>query len=103
MGSGGSKTTETVVADSVDKSNNLSKDFTILKINGNTGALIAGSVATLLLLYIASRGVLWKRAKTVAGREEPRGGQRAVWGGPGRVAQEGLTKQTGNGQVSAGI
>ena len=89
MGAGSSKKTESVVADSVDISNNLSKDFTILRIHGDTGALIAGSVATLLLIYVIYRGILWKRAKMGAGRREPQDGQRAVWGNPGRVAQEG--------------
>ena len=82
MGAGSSKKTESVVADSVDISNNLSKDFTILRIHGDTGALIAGSVATLLLIYVIYRGILWKRAKMGAGRREPQDGQRAVWGNP---------------------
>ena len=89
MGSESSKTTETVVADTVDRSNNLYKVFTILRIHGDTGALIAGSVATLLLLCVVYRGILWRRAKMGAGRREPQDGQRAVWADPGRVAQEG--------------
>ena len=73
----------------MDNSNNLSKDFTIMRIHGDTGALIAGSVATLLLISVIYRGILWKRAKMGAGRKEPKDGQGAVWAYSGRVGQEG--------------
>ena len=92
MGLGGSKhgNTEHIVAEKVDKSQSFSKQFTILRLHGDTGALIAGSLATLLLLYVAYRGVLWKRAKMqrereVMQREREVQVPRAVWGGPGRM------------------
>ena len=90
MGSGGSKKTESVVAETVDYSTNLSKDFAILRLHGGTGALMAGTVATVILIYLAYRMFLWKKAKMGAGRRAPQGGQRAVWGNPGRIAQEDL-------------
>ena len=68
MGSGGSKKTESVVAETVDYSTNLSKDFAILRLHGGTGALMAGTVATVILIYLAYRMFLWKKAKMGTGR-----------------------------------
>ena len=84
MGSGNSKQEENVVADRVDKSHISMSDFTILRLHGDTGALIAGSLATLLLLYAVYIAVLWRRARMVREAEE---GAHAVRVGLGRVAQ----------------
>jgi len=84
MGSGNSRREENLVADVVDKSHISTRDFTVLKLHGNTGALIAGSLATLLLLYAAYRVVLWRRAR-MARVEEERGVPMGV--GLGRLAQ----------------
>ena len=88
MGSYGSKKTDNVVADSVDLSTNLSKDFAILRLHGGTGALVAGVVATFILVFLAYKLFMWKRAKMGAGRRAPQGEERAVWGGPGRMDNE---------------
>ena len=88
MGGSGSKKTENVVADSVDFSTNLSKDFAVLRLNGGTGALMAGVVATGILVYMAYKVFLWKRAKMGAERRAPQGEERVVWGNPGRIDQE---------------
>ena len=88
MGSYGSKKTDNVVADSVDLSTNLSKDFAILRLHGGTGALVAGVMATFILVFLAYKLFMWKRAKMGAGRRAPLGGERAVWGGPGRMDNE---------------
>ena len=63
MGGSSSKKTEKVVDDSVDFSTNLSKDFAVLRLHGGTGALMAGVVATGILIYLAYKVFLWKRAK----------------------------------------
>ena len=86
MGTGDSKH-ENVVADTIDRSHNLSKDFTVLRSHGDTGPLIAGSLANFLQLYIIYRGVLWKRSRMLRAREEAEDGPRAVWAGPGRVVR----------------
>ena len=65
MGSGNTKQEENVVTDRVDKSHISTRDFTVLRLYGDTGALIAGSLATLLLLYGVYRAVLWRRARMV--------------------------------------
>ena len=88
MGSYASKKTDNVVADSVDLSTNLSKDFAILRLHGGTGALVAGVMATFILVFLAYKLFMWKRAKMGAGRRAPLGGERAVWGGPGRMDNE---------------
>ena len=53
MGSYGSKKTDNVVADTVDFSTNMSKDFAVLRLHGGTGALVAGVAATFILFYLA--------------------------------------------------
>ena len=85
MGSYASKKTDNVVADSVDLSTNLSKDFAILRLHGGTGALVAGVMATFILVVLAYKLFMWKRAKMSAGRRAPLGRERAVWSGPGRM------------------
>ena len=82
MGAGDSKH-KSVVADSIKKSLNLSKDFTVLRLHGEIGGVIAGSLATLLLLYILYRGVLWKRSRMARAREGSEEAPRVVWPGPG--------------------
>ena len=88
MGSYGSKKTDKVVADTVDFSTNMSKDFAILRLHGGTGALVAGVMATFILVFLAYKLFMWKRAKMGAGRRAPQGEERAVWGGPGRMDNE---------------
>ena len=63
MGGSGSESTDNTVADTVDNSTNLSKDFAILKLHGGTSALVAGVAASLVLFYKAYRLFNWKRAK----------------------------------------
>ena len=88
MGSYGSKKTDNVVADTVDFSTIMLKDFAVLRLHGGTGALVAGVVATFILVFLAYKIFLWKRAKMGAGRRAPQGEERAVWGGPGRMDNE---------------
>ena len=73
MGGSGSKSTEGVVADTVDYSTNLSKDFAVLLLHGGTSALVAGVAASAVLFYVAYRLFNWKREG------------RMVWTNPGRV------------------
>ena len=87
MGSGNSRHEENVVADVLDKSNISTRDFTILKLHGATGSLIAGSLATLMLMYAFYRVVLWRRERMRAAMEE-RGVPAGV--GVGRPAQREL-------------
>ena len=51
MGSGGSKKTDNVVADTVDFSTNMSKDFAVLRLHGGTSALVAGVAASAVLFF----------------------------------------------------
>ena len=63
MGGSGSKSAESVVADTVDYSTNLSKDFTILRLHGGTLALVAGVAVSSLLFYMAYGIFNWKGTK----------------------------------------
>ena len=86
MGSGGSKKTDNVVADTVDFSTNMSKDFSVLRLHGGTSALVAGVAASSVLCYTAYRMIMWKKAKMgQARRRAPQGEGRVVWANPGRV------------------
>ena len=58
MGVGGSQ--DNVVADSVDYSTNLSKEYAVMKLHGGTSALFAGVAASAVLLYMAYRLFQWK-------------------------------------------
>lgn len=84
MGSGSTKHEENVVADTVDKSRITTRDFTILRLHGDTGALIAGSLATLLLLYTIYRAVLWRRARLARAKEDAEQGPQVNGMGMGR-------------------
>ena len=86
MGSGGSKHEENNVADLVDKSNITTSDFTILKLHGATGSLIAGSVATVVVMYVVYRAVLWRRERMRA--EQGDRGMQAGMGVGGPVLRE---------------
>ncbi len=86
MGSGSTKHEENVVADTVDKSRISTRDFTVLRLHGDTGALIAGSRATLLRLYTVYRAVQWRRARLARAREDAEEGTRAIRMGLGRFA-----------------
>ena len=55
MGGSSSKKTDNVVADCVDFSTNMSKDFAVLRLHGGISALVAGVAATAILLYLAYR------------------------------------------------
>ena len=57
MGGGGSK--DNVVADNVDYSTNLSKDYAVLRLHGGTSALFAGVAASAVLFYMAYRLLQW--------------------------------------------
>ena len=50
--------------------------------------MMAGIVATGILIYLAYKVFLWKRAKMGAERRAPQGEERVVWGNPGRIDQE---------------
>ena len=49
IGSCGSKKTDNVVANTVDFSTNMSKDFVFLRLHGRTSALVAGVAASAVL------------------------------------------------------
>ena len=90
MGSGESKKTDNVVADTVDFSTNMSKDFAVLRLHGGTSALVASVAASAILVYMAYRMFKWKKAQMdQARRRAPQGEGRVIWGGPGRVDMEG--------------
>ena len=61
MGGSGSKSTDNTVADTVDNSTNLSKDFAILHLHRGTYALIARVAASAVLFYVAYR--LWRAGR----------------------------------------
>ena len=52
MWSGGSKRTDKVMADPVDFSTNMSKDFAVLQLHGGPSALVAGVADTSMLFYL---------------------------------------------------
>ena len=84
MGGGGSK--DNVVADNVDYSTNLSKDYAVLRLHGGTSALFAGVAASAVLVYMAYRLFRWKSTKMNQARQRaPQGEGRFVWANPGRV------------------
>ena len=87
MGGGGSK--DNVVADSVDYSTNLSKEYAVLCLHGGTSALFAGVAASAVLLYMAYMLLQWKTKKMNQARQRaPQGEGRSVWANPGRVDAE---------------
>ena len=87
MGGGGSK--DNVVADNVDYSTNLSKNYAVLRLHGGTSALFAGVAASAVLFYMAYRLFSWKRTKMNQARQRaPQGEGRSVWANPGRVDVE---------------
>ena len=92
MGGYGSK--DNVVADSIDNSTNLSKEYAMLRLHGGTSALFAGAAASAVLIYIFYKLFCWKRARMNRARQRaPKGEGRFVWdnmeegGVPGRVAR----------------
>ena len=86
MGSGGSKQTDNVVANTVDFSTNMSKDFAVLRLHGGTSALVAGVAASAVLCYMAYRLFMWKKTKMgQARRRAPQGEGHIVWANPWRV------------------
>ena len=90
MGSGESKRMDNVVADTVDFSTNMSKDFAVLLLHGGTSALVVSVAASAILVYMAYRMFKWKKAQMDQARlRAPQGEGRVIWGGPGRVDMEG--------------
>ena len=86
MGSGGGTKTDDMVANTVDFSTNMSKDFAILRLHGGTSALVAGVAASAVLCYMAYRLFMWKKTKMGQARQRaPQGEGRVVWANPGRV------------------
>ena len=71
MGGSSSKKTNQVLADSVDFSTNMSKDFAVLSLHGGTSALVAAIAATAILFYLVYRMFFWKKAMMTARRRAP--------------------------------
>ena len=67
MGGGGSK--DNVVADSIDNSTNLSKEYAMLRLHGGTSALFAGAAASAALIYIFYKLFCWKRDRLNRARQ----------------------------------
>ena len=88
MGGSSSKKTDNVVADSVDFSTIMSKDFAVLRLHGGTSALVAGVAAKAILLYLAYRTFMLKKAGITARRGTRQDEECAVWGNPGRGDHE---------------
>ena len=87
MGGYGSK--DNVVADSIDNSTNLSKEYAMLKLHGGTSALFAGAAASAVLVYIFYKIFCWKRARMNRARQRaPKDEGRFVWDDQGRVDME---------------
>ena len=87
MGGYGSK--DNVVADSVDNSLNLSKEYAVMKLHGGTSALFAGAAATAAVIYIFYKIFCWKRARMVQARQRVQSEGRLAWGNQGRAGVEG--------------
>ena len=87
MGGASSKSTDNTVVGTIDKSSKLSRDFAIIKLHGGTTALVAGMVATAVLLYLPYKLFNWKRARMGQAALRPRD-RRAMWNIPGRVDEE---------------
>ena len=89
MGGYGSK--DNVVADSIDNSTNLSKEYAMLRLHGGTSALFAGAAASAVLIYIFYKLFCWKRARMNRARQRaPKGEGRFVWDNQGRVEEGGV-------------
>ena len=69
MGSGGGTKTDDMVANTVDFSTNMSKDFAVLRLHGGTSALVAGVAASAVLCYMAYRLFMWKETKMGQARQ----------------------------------
>ena len=87
MGGYGSK--DNVVADSIDNSTNLSKEYAMLRLHGGTSALFAGAAASAVLIYIFYKLFCWKRARMNRARQRaPKDEGRFVWDDQGRLDME---------------
>jgi hypothetical protein len=87
MGGYGSK--DNVVADSIDNSTNLSKEYAMLRLHGGTSAIFAGAAATAVLIYMFYKLFCWKRARMIRARQRALQGEgRLAWGNQGRVGME---------------
>ena len=60
MGGYGSKQ-DNVVADSIDNSTHLSREYAMLRLHGGTSALFAGAAASAALLYIFYKLFCWRQ------------------------------------------
>ena len=88
MGGGGSK--DNVVADSIDNSTNLSKEYAMLRLHGGTSALFAGAAASAALIYIFYKLFCWKRDRMNRARQRALQGEgRLVRVNQGRADVEG--------------
>ena len=87
MGGYGSK--DNVVADTIDNSTNLSKEYAMLKLHGGTSALFAGAAASAALVYIFYKIYCWKRDSLNRSRQrKPKDEGRFVWNNQGRLDME---------------
>ena len=86
MGGYGSK--DNVVADSIDNSLNLSKEYAVMRLHGGTSALFAGAAATAAVIYIFYKLFCWKRARIVQARQRAQSEGRLAWGNQGRAGME---------------
>ena len=89
QGMGGYGSKDNVVADSIDNSTNLSKEYAMLKLHGGTSALFAGAASSAVLVYIFYKIFCWKRARMNRARQRaPKDEGRFVWDDQGRVDME---------------
>ena len=87
---GGYASKDNVVADTFDNSLNLSKEYAVMKLHGETSALFAGAAATAAVLYIFYKIFNWKRARMVEARQRAQNEGRPAWGNnQGRIGMEG--------------
>ena len=71
MGGYGSKQ-DNVVADSIDNSTHLSREYAMLRLHGGTSALFAGAAASAALIYIFYKLFCWKQRQRQKQRQRNR-------------------------------
>ena len=82
MGGYGSK--DNVVADSIDNSLNLSKEYAVMRLHGGTSSLFAGAAATAVVIYIFYKLF----CRMVQARQRAQAEGRLAWGNQGRAGME---------------
>ena len=90
MGGYGSKQ-DNVVADSIDNSTNLSKEYAMLRLHGGTSAIFAGAAASAALIYIFYKLFCWKQRQRQKQRQRhraPKDEGPFVWNDQGRLDME---------------